>query len=294
MPPGPGPLYNWLCVIHSASTILGHVAALRASQVNKAAASVVLRTRLETLPSQTNGEENRTADQGRDDKDVVNSFLGETSAALTEQLHQGGYVPEAQEALHTRNHFGEQSMKADVVIPVMSDVPALGSREAGAKEYVEALTAGANDTPLVCCMFLSTENLLIRAISKGDISYSKPQPTDPSLDISSTNPPTPRAQRTLQASRVPSSRLGRLFHYGGLAASLGYGAAAEVLRRTTRGGGDDQNSGSLMLTPANVKRLVDKLSKMRGAALKLGQFLSIQGMCSVLREVHADSGFNHV
>ena len=33
-----------------------------------------------------------------------------------------------------------------------------------------------------------------------------------------------------------------------------------------------------MLTEANIKRLVGKLSEMRGAALKLGQFMSIQGM----------------
>jgi predicted unusual protein kinase regulating ubiquinone biosynthesis (AarF/ABC1/UbiB family) len=37
-------------------------------------------------------------------------------------------------------------------------------------------------------------------------------------------------------------------------------------------------SSSLMLTEANIKRLVGKLSQMRGAALKLGQFMSIQGM----------------
>jgi len=30
------------------------------------------------------------------------------------------------------------------------------------------------------------------------------------------------------------------------------------------------------MTPANISRLVEKLSKMRGAALKIGQFLSIQ------------------
>jgi aarF domain-containing kinase len=32
------------------------------------------------------------------------------------------------------------------------------------------------------------------------------------------------------------------------------------------------------MTEANIKRLVSKLSKMRGAALKLGQFMSIQGV----------------
>ena len=33
-----------------------------------------------------------------------------------------------------------------------------------------------------------------------------------------------------------------------------------------------------MLNPANVERLVRKLGKMRGAALKLGQMMSFQGM----------------
>ncbi|KAH8831183.1 ABC1-domain-containing protein [Flagelloscypha sp. PMI_526] len=81
--------------------------------------------------------------------------------------------------------------------------------------------------------------------------------------------------QNLQSSKVPSSRIGRMFHYGGLAASLGYGAASELLRRSTTSN-DEEAPSSLMLTEANVKRLVSKLSQMRGAALKLGQFLSIQ------------------
>ncbi|KAG9111453.1 hypothetical protein FRC07_008047 [Ceratobasidium sp. 392] len=76
-------------------------------------------------------------------------------------------------------------------------------------------------------------------------------------------------------SKVPSSRLGRLFHYGSLGASLAAGTATEYVRRAAMGNG--ANSGSPMMSEANVARLVDKLSRMRGAALKLGQFLSIQG-----------------
>lgn len=64
--------------------------------------------------------------------------------------------------------------------------------------------------------------------------------------------------------------------YTGLAASLGYGAASEILRRTTSSSNGSQPS-SLLLTESNVKRLVAKLTQMRGAALKMGQFLSIQG-----------------
>ncbi|KAA1069109.1 hypothetical protein PGT21_011653 [Puccinia graminis f. sp. tritici] len=81
-------------------------------------------------------------------------------------------------------------------------------------------------------------------------------------------------QSPLRASRVPSSRLGRLFHYGGLAAGIGWGTASEALRRTASG--PQNNSYPLALSEANVRRLVDKLTKMRGAALKLGQFLAIQ------------------
>jgi hypothetical protein len=43
MPPGPGPLYNWLCVLHSASVILGHAATVRAAQVGRAAGGVALK-----------------------------------------------------------------------------------------------------------------------------------------------------------------------------------------------------------------------------------------------------------
>lgn len=48
-----------------------------------------------------------------------------------------------------------------------------------------------------------------------------------------------------------------------------------MLRRT--GNAPDEQASSVMMTEANIKRLVSKLSQMRGAALKLGQFMSIQG-----------------
>ena len=38
-----------------------------------------------------------------------------------------------------------------------------------------------------------------------------------------------------------------------------------------------------MLTEGNIKRLVSKLTQMRGAALKLGQFMSIPGLCPHIR-----------
>lgn len=79
----------------------------------------------------------------------------------------------------------------------------------------------------------------------------------------------------MSESRVPASRLGRIWEYSGLAASMAFGVVGESFRRATKS--DDTASGSLLLSPANIERLVAKLSKMRGAALKLGQIMSFQG-----------------
>ena len=82
--------------------------------------------------------------------------------------------------------------------------------------------------------------------------------------------------RPLRATRVPSSRLGRLLHYGSLGAGLAWGSAGEYMRRATSGAPPSGPRSPAFLSPRNVDRLVDKLTTMRGAALKLGQFLSIQ------------------
>ncbi|DAA79389.1 TPA_exp: Uncharacterized protein A8136_0162 [Trichophyton benhamiae CBS 112371] len=91
-------------------------------------------------------------------------------------------------------------------------------------------------------------------------------------DVINTNIVAPQDAYQMVQSRVPSSRIGRLWEYGGLATSMAMGVVGAGFRRAT--GGDD--SGSLLLSPANIERLVAKLSKMRGAALKLGQMLSLQ------------------
>ncbi|TVY65681.1 Protein ABC1-like protein [Lachnellula suecica] len=82
----------------------------------------------------------------------------------------------------------------------------------------------------------------------------------------------PSSPYELRESKVPSSRLGRLWNYGGLAAGMLGGAVSESLRRVTGSGGE----GSYMLSAGNMERLVTKLSRMRGAALKLGQMISFQ------------------
>ncbi|KAJ1543867.1 hypothetical protein HK405_009012, partial [Cladochytrium tenue] len=93
---------------------------------------------------------------------------------------------------------------------------------------------------------------------------------------------------TLQAAAVPASRVGRLFEYGGLAVGVGMGVVGEAMRRATGFGsvGDGTAAApSLVFSERNVERIVRRLSRMRGAALKLGQMLSIQDNAAVPPEL---------
>ncbi|XP_076233680.1 ubiquinone biosynthesis protein COQ8, mitochondrial isoform X2 [Calliopsis andreniformis] len=83
---------------------------------------------------------------------------------------------------------------------------------------------------------------------------------------------------TAKAQKVPSTRLQRMVSFGTLGVGLGVGTVAEYTRRTL--GLKKQSLGdtfdNMFLTKANAERIVSTLCKVRGAALKIGQILSIQ------------------
>ncbi|KAK3956070.1 ABC1 family-domain-containing protein [Pseudoneurospora amorphoporcata] len=91
-------------------------------------------------------------------------------------------------------------------------------------------------------------------------------------ELTGSSPLPASTRHELRESKVPASRISRLWNYGGLAAGMMAGAIGEGFSRAIGGG----SSGSVMLSPGNVERLVSRLSRMRGAALKLGQMMSIQ------------------
>ena len=76
-----------------------------------------------------------------------------------------------------------------------------------------------------------------------------------------------------RSRRVPSSRSARLGTFGRLAGGLAGGILAEGARRVARG--ERPRMRDMMLTPGNAKRLADRLSHLRGAAMKLGQMVSM-------------------
>eukprot|EP01121_Diplochlamys_sp_Union-15-3_P016701 TRINITY_DN5736_c0_g1_i2.p1 TRINITY_DN5736_c0_g1~~TRINITY_DN5736_c0_g1_i2.p1 ORF type:complete len:220 (-),score=47.17 TRINITY_DN5736_c0_g1_i2:418-1029(-) len=106
----------------------------------------------------------------------------------------------------------------------------------------------------------------------------------PKIKKTTTPPPpklmtelTAKAQQLSPISRerdVPVSRGARLFQMGGLAAGLGIGALSEVVKRAIDP--DVSKNRPLLLNKANAERIANTFSKMRGAALKLGQMFSMQ------------------
>ncbi|KAJ8126587.1 hypothetical protein O1611_g7054 [Lasiodiplodia mahajangana] len=137
----------------------------------------------------------------------------------------------------------------------MTDMSSVGSQTSSTQAPTRQQTEREHNQP--------TENMLLR---EGLDVKENPETITSSLN-QSTAP-----SYTLRESKVPATRLSRIWNYGGLAAGMLGGALTEGLSRGFGGGG----KGSVMLSAGNMQRLVAKLSKMRGAALKLGQMMSFQ------------------
>jgi predicted unusual protein kinase regulating ubiquinone biosynthesis (AarF/ABC1/UbiB family) len=82
-----------------------------------------------------------------------------------------------------------------------------------------------------------------------------------------------RADEQKDGSAVPTGRALRLLQFGRLATGILGGVAAGGLRDLASGRRPDLSE--LLFTPANTLRLTDGLSHLRGAALKMGQMLSM-------------------
>ena len=92
------------------------------------------------------------------------------------------------------------------------------------------------------------------------------------VDVSTT---TRRTMRKPSPAPIPQTRLGRIARLGLAAGELAVGAAAEGLRRFARGEASDL--GSALFSAPNARRLAARLARLRGAAMKIGQLVSLQG-----------------
>ena len=74
---------------------------------------------------------------------------------------------------------------------------------------------------------------------------------------------------------IPQTRLGRIARLGLAAGELAVGAAAEGLRRFARGEASDLEARCFPLQMRDASRR--GLPRLRGAAMKIGQLVSLQG-----------------
>jgi len=97
-----------------------------------------------------------------------------------------------------------------------------------------------------------------------------------------------------KTSSVPRNRVSRLARLGGLAGGIAGGMLAEGLRQLSRG--NLPRPSELVLTPANARRVAEQLASLRGAAMKLGQLLSMDSgallppeLTEILARLRADA-----
>ena len=83
--------------------------------------------------------------------------------------------------------------------------------------------------------------------------------------------------------KVPQARISRLAAFGQLAGGVAGGVLAEGARRLARG--EAPRLSDMLLTPGNAKRVADQLSRLRGAAMKLGQMISMDAGDVLPREM---------
>lgn len=88
---------------------------------------------------------------------------------------------------------------------------------------------------------------------------------------------------TDRSRRVPQSRPARLAAFGQLAGGLAAGVVGEGVRRLARG--ERPQLQDLLLTPSNAMRVTGQLSRLRGAAMKMGQMLSLDAGDVLPREL---------
>ena len=85
--------------------------------------------------------------------------------------------------------------------------------------------------------------------------------------------------------RVPASRLARMARLGGMASGIAGTVALEGARRVSRG--ERPPLRDLVLTPGNAERLARELARMRGAAMKVGQLISMDAGDMILPDLQA-------
>ncbi|KAM3683219.1 hypothetical protein ACJW31_12G130100 [Castanea mollissima] len=110
-------------------------------------------------------------------------------------------------------------------------------------------------------------------VRDGLVKECEPHKEDAKVEV------VPFKRRKLRERRVPTTPFSRALGFAGLGAGLAWGTVQESAKRLVYGTPPSQDKKSALspfLSEKNAERLALALCRMRGAALKIGQMLSIQ------------------
>ncbi|MEM6414395.1 MAG: AarF/ABC1/UbiB kinase family protein [Pseudomonadota bacterium] len=108
---------------------------------------------------------------------------------------------------------------------------------------------------------------------------SRPTPNDSKAGITSEDLSTDRFDDGEfnpgdgDGMAVPAKRLSRLAKFGAMGAGVAGNMIVDGAKRVARG--ERPGLNDLLLTPSNAQKVADQLSQLRGAAMKMGQLISM-------------------
>lgn len=135
-------------------------------------------------------------------------------------------------------------------------------------EYKEPMQSSAPPAAEPKSVFQTVQDVLKH---QHPLQHQQPQQVPPPPVMPAPFTQEEQPNRAWKEKHVPSSPLSRILGFGSLAAKLAVGTATEIVRSGGKGG-----TYSALISDSNVEKLAETLCTMRGAALKLGQMLSIQ------------------
>jgi hypothetical protein len=223
----PGPVFNWLAVAHSALVILDHALQFRAAQVARVGG-------IRASQSLQRARDGGMYENGKEAKGVVKELVTRTA----DESPSGPTYVQPSSLLHANDAWLSQleiaattktSLPETVSEQQLRDTTAASTLLEPSSTFPTTAEAGPPAAePLVLAADVNLSRLDVPSSQHLSKPESDTSPDDVLLHCHLNFPLTlkpvllqvfaPRLEssRHLQSSKVPSSRIGRLFHYGGI------------------------------------------------------------------------------
>ena len=206
----PGPVFNWLAVAHSALVILDHALQFRAAQVT--------RVRVSQSRQRARGNDRvGVYKSGQGEKEIVK----EQVTPIADEPSSGPTHVLPSSLLHANDAWLRQlQMAATPQTPPPEPV----SEHQHTNVASTLLGPCSTITPTAAHIAEPFTRVADVNLSRLDASLSQHAPIleSDALPGDVLLSPSLESTRHLQSSKVPSSRIGRLFHYGGIYSSHSY------------------------------------------------------------------------